>query len=174
MDNHFDNFRTQCNKSQLFRGSCFPKTFFRTAIYQSELIDMIEDTPVILDTLLLQPLWQSFLTSYGMVGWNYIRLTHRVVGHSLLCSHVRSHCSLIRLLRTASFARSRAPLHSFVRLLTHSLRSSWKRDWCLSIEHVDFIKFQPTVQRSLSGIGLNGPLTQNCAATVFEHLIGHR
>ena len=56
VDNHFDTFRTQCNKSQLFRGSCFPKTFFWTAIYQSELIDMIEDTPVIFDTLLLQPL----------------------------------------------------------------------------------------------------------------------
>ena len=145
MDNHFDTFRTQCNKSQLFRGSCFPKTFFWTAIYQSELIDMIEDTPVIFDTLLLQPLWQSFLTSHRMEVWKYMKSTCRVVGHSLLSSHVCSHRSLICLLRTASFARSRALLHSFIRLLTHSLWSSWERDFCLQIECVDFIQSQLTV-----------------------------
>ena len=47
-------------------------------------------------------------------------------------SSVRSHRSLIRLLRTARFARA---LRSFVRSLahslTHSLRSSWERGFCL-------------------------------------------
>ena len=50
------------------------------------------------------------------------------------------HCSL----------RSRAPLRSFVRSLarslTHSLRSSWESDFCLWIECVNFIQFQPSAQ----------------------------
>ena len=155
MDNYFETLCTQCIEPQLFGGSSFPKSFFGQP-FINRLIDMIEKTPVIFYTLLLQHLWQSFLTSHRMVGWNYMKSTCRVVGHSLIYSHVRSHRSLIRLFRTASFARSRAPLHSFISLLTNSLRSSWERYWCLSIESVIFIKFQPIVQRSLSSIGLNG------------------
>ena len=52
---------------------------------------------------------------------------------------VRSHRSLIRLLRTARCA------YSFGRSLTHSLPSSWER--CLWSKCVDFIQFQPTVRR---------------------------
>jgi len=48
-----------------------------------------------------------------------------VMGHSLVRSLVRSHRSLVRLLRTARFARALRCAHSFARSLTHSLPSSW-------------------------------------------------
>ena len=60
--------------------------------------------------------------------------THRVMGRSL----VRSHRSLICLLRTASSVRA---LRSFVR----SLPSSWERGFSLWIERVDFVSFLPIV-----------------------------
>ena len=60
-------------------------------------------------------------------------------GHSLLRSLVRSHRSLIRLLRTACFAHALRYAHSFVRSLTYSLWGSWGRGFCLWIELVDFI-----------------------------------
>ena len=47
-------------------------------------------------------------------------------GHSLNRLLVRSHRSLIRLLRTARFARALRCAHSFARLLTHSLPSLWE------------------------------------------------
>ena len=52
--------------------------------------------------------------------------THRVLGHSLVRSLVRSHRSLIRLLRTARFARALRCAHSFARALrcAHSLARS--------------------------------------------------
>jgi len=48
-----------------------------------------------------------------------------VMGHSLVRSLVRSHRSLVRLLRTARFARALRCAHSFARSLAHSLPSSW-------------------------------------------------
>ena len=56
------------------------------------------------------------------VGRNCIKSTRRVLGHSLLCSVFCSHRSLIRLIRTARFARALrcAPLRSFVHSLAHS------------------------------------------------------
>ena len=75
-----------------------------------------------------------------------IKSTRRVLGHSLLRSLVRSHRSLIRLLRTARFARALCCAHSLARSLTRSLRSSWERGLCLRIERVDFIQFRPTVR----------------------------
>ena len=123
MDNYFETFCTQCIEPQLFRGSSFPKSFFGQP-FINRLIDMIENTPVIFYTLLLQPLWQSFLTSHRMVGCNYMKSTCRVAGHSLLCSHVRSHHSLIRLLCTASFARVLRCTHSFACSFTHHVSIS--------------------------------------------------
>ena len=55
------------------------------------------------------------------------RIPMSVLGHSLVCSLVRSHRShrsLIRLLRTARFARALRCAHSFARSL-HSLPRSW-------------------------------------------------
>ena len=72
--------------------------------------------------------------------------TRRVLAHSLLHSLARSHRSLIRLLRTACFARALCCAHSFARSLTRSLRSSWERGFCLWNECVNFIRFQPTVR----------------------------
>ena len=53
-----------------------------------------------------------------------MKSTRKVLGHSLLHSLVRSHRSLIRLLRTARFARALRCAHSFSRSLTHSLTHS--------------------------------------------------
>ena len=47
--------------------------------------------------------------------------------------------------------RSRAPLRLFVHSLTRSFRSSWERSFCLSIECIDFIQIQPTVDPRLTG-----------------------
>ena len=55
-----------------------------------------------------------------------------VMGHSLIRSLVRSHRSLVRLLRTARFARALRCAHSFARSLTHSLLSSWDSGVLLS------------------------------------------
>merc|ERR1711951_261612 len=75
------------------------------------------------------------------VGPMTMKSTRRVLGHSLLRSLVRSHRSLIRLLRTARFARALRCAHLFARSLTHSLQSSWERDLCLRIKCVNFIQF---------------------------------
>ena len=65
--------------------------------------------------------------------------------HSLLRSLVRPHHSLIRLLPTACFARALRCTHSFVRSLTHSLRSTWERDLCLWSKCVIFkLMMRPT------------------------------
>ena len=74
-----------------------------------------------------------------------MKSTGRLLGHSLPRSHVRSHCSLINLLRTARFARLLPSAHSFARLFTRLLRSSWERSPCLWSERLDFIQFQLTV-----------------------------
>ena len=79
------------------------------------------------------------------VGSMTMKSTRRVRGHSLLRSLVRSHRSLIRLLRTARFARALRCAHSFARSLTRSLRSSWERGFCLQNERLDFISFEPIV-----------------------------
>ena len=50
------------------------------------------------------------------VGSKYMKLTRRVLGHLLICSLVRLHCSLSNLLRTACFARALRCAHS----LAHS------------------------------------------------------
>ena len=59
------------------------------------------------------------------LGRMTIKSTRRVLGHSLLRSLVRSHRSLIRLIRTARFARALRCSHSFALLLTHSV-AHWK------------------------------------------------
>ena len=60
-----------------------------------------------------------------------------VLGHLFIRTLIRSHCSLIWLLRTARFARTHWCAHSLARLLTHSLPSSWERDLCLQIEFIN-------------------------------------
>ena len=78
------------------------------------------------------PTQDSFdFKDHNTVVFNYMKSTRRVLGHSLLRSLVRSHRSLIRLLRTARFARALRCAHSFARSLTRSLRSSWERGFCL-------------------------------------------
>ena len=54
------------------------------------------------------------------VGEMAMQSTCRLLGHLLLRSFVRSHRSLIRLLRTARFARALRRAHSLARSLTHS------------------------------------------------------
>ena len=80
------------------------------------------------------------------LGRMKMKSTRRVLGHLLLRSFVESHHSLIRLLRTARFARALRCAHSFAHSLTRSLRSSWERGFCLWNERVDFIRFRTTVQ----------------------------
>ena len=53
------------------------------------------------------------------VGRMSMKSTRKVLGHSLLRSIVRSHRSLIRLLRTARLARALPCTHLFVRSLAH-------------------------------------------------------
>ena len=88
------------------------------------------------------------------MGKKLMKLTRRVMDHSLIRSLIRSHRSLIRLLRTASFARALCRAHSLARLLarslTHSLPSSWESGFCLWNECINFIQFQPTVHWSLN------------------------
>ena len=62
-------------------------------------------------------------------------------------TRVFMHCSRTALAPHRPI-HSRAALRSFIRLLAHSLRSSWERDLCLCIGCVDFIRFQPTVRRT--------------------------
>ena len=64
------------------------------------------------------------------LGRMTMKSTRRVLGHSLVRSLVRSHRSLIRLLRTARFARALRCAHSLARSLTHSLPSSSERGLC--------------------------------------------
>ena len=73
----------------------------------------------------------SFYGSQSTVGLNDMKSTCKLLGHSLLRSLVRSHHSLIRLLRTARFAHALCCAHLFARLLPHSFRTSWERDFCL-------------------------------------------
>ena len=73
------------------------------------------------------------------VDWKYMKSTCRVLGHLL-------QSPLICLLCTAPFVRALRCAHLFAPSLTHSLWSPWKECFCLKIECVDFIKFQPTVQ----------------------------
>ena len=75
--------------------------------------------------------------------WKTFKSTRRELGHSLLRSLIRSHRSLIRLLRTARFARA----FHYAHLLAHSLTPELMGKWlCLWNERVDFIRFQPTIQ----------------------------
>ena len=62
--------------------------------------------------------WFHNLSIHCTVGRMTVKSTCRVLGHLLIRSLVRSHRSLIRLLRTAPSAH--APLRSFVNLFTHS------------------------------------------------------
>ena len=63
--------------------------------------------------------------------------------HSLLLFLICPHRLLIRLLRSAYLARALRSVQSF----SCSLRSSWERDSCLSVECLDFILFPLIVQR---------------------------
>ena len=65
-----------------------------------------------------------------------MKSTRRVLGPSLLCSLARSHRSLIRLLRTARFARALHCALSFARSLTHSLTPELMGKWFMSTKSV--------------------------------------
>ena len=56
-------------------------------------------------------------------GLEQTRIETQVLGHLLVRLLVRSHCSLVRLLRTAHSLRSRAPLCSLVCFLAHFAHS---------------------------------------------------
>jgi len=109
------------------------------------------------------------------VGPMTMKSTRRVLGHSLLRSLVRSHRSLIRLLRTARFARALRCAHSFARSLTHSLQSSWESGFCLRTGCVDFISFEPTVRRSRPkpqrGTTRSVPRPQPPRSSIFLHVM---
>ena len=61
------------------------------------------------------------------MGRMTMKSTRRVLVHSLLRIVIRSHRLLIRLLRTARFARALRCAYSFARSLTHSLRGLWEK-----------------------------------------------
>ena len=67
--------------------------------------------------------FQSVLNHSGMT----MKLTHRVLGHSLVCSLIHSHCTLIHFLRTALLACSDALIHLSTCSPFHLLPSSWER-----------------------------------------------
>ena len=58
------------------------------------------------------------------MGRTTMKLTPIVLGHSLVRSLVHSHCTLIRLLRTARFTRAFRCAHSFERSLARPLTRS--------------------------------------------------
>ena len=89
------------------------------------------------------------------VGRVTLKSTRRVLGHSLLRSLVRSHRSLIHLLRTARFARARRRAHSFTDSLTHALAHG-KIDLFQRIECVNFIQFQSILRARVQGRGRTG------------------
>ena len=85
-------------------------------------------------TQLFKPLcWSIGRLVVCPLGRKRMKLTRRVVGRLL--------APLTHLLVPHYSLHLRAPLHSFVRSLTHSLPSSWKRGMCLSNKRVDFIQF---------------------------------
>ena len=65
------------------------------------------------------------------MGRMTMKLTHRVLGHSLLrsCSLARSHRTLIHS-HSLSFARALRCAYLFARSPTHSHLSSWERGFC--------------------------------------------
>jgi len=69
--------------------------------------------------------------------WNDTKSTHRVLGHSLVRSLVRSHQSLIRLVCTGRFAcalrcaHSLAALHSFARLFCFCIHGDFTRTYTI-------------------------------------------
>ena len=69
-------------------------------------------------------------------------LTHLLALHCLLC--------------TACLACTLRCAHSFARLLTHSLRSSWERGFCLLNERVDLIQFQPPAALPVAPAAVRG------------------
>ena len=69
-------------------------------------------------------------------------LTHSLAPHCLLC--------------TACLACTLRCAHSFARLLTHSLRSSWERGFCLLNERVDLIQFQPPAALPVAPAAVRG------------------
>ena len=64
------------------------------------------------------------------VGWNDTKSTRRVLGHSLVRSLVRSHRSLIRLLRTGRFARALRCAHSLACFAFASMEISLEHTLC--------------------------------------------
>ena len=64
--------------------------------------------------------------------------------------------------------RSRAPLRLFVHSLTRSFRSSWERSFCLSIERIDFIQIQPTVDPRLTGRLVFFPPPSPCSSSCWS------
>ena len=75
------------------------------------------------------------------------RIQTEVLGHSLVRSLVRSHRSLVRLLRTARFARALRCAHLFARSLT-SLTSSLVGQWMIRwLFRLCFFLFSTIVNR---------------------------
>ena len=98
--------------------------------------------PIWLKTKFLQP--RSQKVSYRCaLGWNDMKSTRRVLGHSLVRSLVRSHHSLNRLHRTARFARVLRCAHSFARWLAHSLAPG-----LMGMRFLATTVVEPTVERS--------------------------
>ena len=79
-------------------------------------------------------------------GLEQQKIQTAVLGHSLIRSLVRSHRSLICLLRTACFARALRCAHSFARSLTLLTPSLWESEFFMS--HNDLV---------LSHSGPSGP-----------------
>ena len=67
---------------------------------------------------------RCYVAQWFRISWNQDVSTGPLAWPLARCSHR----SLIRLLRTARFARALRCGHSFVRSLTHSLPSSWEWD----------------------------------------------
>ena len=74
------------------------------------------------DQLLRSAMLLEILTTQHTVVSNDMKSTRRVLGYSLLRSLVRLHRSLIRLLRTARFARALRCAHLIASSLIPSLR----------------------------------------------------
>ena len=81
----------------LFFGHIFPSIFFLAfSVFSRYTLIHLSHLSVFF----------SPMPSQRTVGRKYMKSTHRVLGHSLLRSLIHSHRSLIRLLRTAPFARA--------------------------------------------------------------------
>ena len=120
---------------RIWRGESVTTLLLRDEYSISPWVTRIE----IIRSLSMNLRWGRAIPHWGEWLWN------RRVEHWAIRSSVRSFActahSLACSALLASLARSAALIHSLAR----SLQSWWERDFCLKIECVDFILFQPTV-----------------------------